>query len=301
MTGPIELGLAMSDEALALAEEDPDRGLEHLGYNLLARNLCTRSFLLARAGRLREPPPMPTGRWRSPGSGANQRSSDGRSRCIRSSRSMRASTADESSIAEEAVRVAEETGNVNLQPLVLCALGIAHMNTGEMERRRPRLRAGSRRGTRARRLAVRGREPAHLPVSGVSWAGDHDAAARAADEAVSVSVGRETPVFECGALVRAKPDPKAGRRRGRAARPAPQISNRAVQLIDDTGAEGWRPFVHLEYAELRSASPATMLARGSESSASRSACSRRWERRDTLTVFERNCCGDNSVHSSRST
>ena len=54
VVGPLHPGLVMLEEALLWAEENPDRGAEHLGYNLLARNLCTRSYLFARAGRLRE-------------------------------------------------------------------------------------------------------------------------------------------------------------------------------------------------------------------------------------------------------
>ncbi len=80
-------------------------------------------------------------------------------------------------------------------------------------------------------------------------AGDYEAAARTAEDAVSVSVGRETPVFESGALVarsriRRLSDP------GHARQASAAELDRAVRLIDETGAEAWRPFVHLEYAEL---------------------------------------------------
>ena len=112
VTGPIDLGLAMSNEALVMAEEDPNRGLEHLGYNLLARHLCTRSFLLARAGRLRD-------------------ATVDADRAVAIAREHGESEilpwtiavyplisfyagdpTDETSIAVEAVRLAEETGNI---------------------------------------------------------------------------------------------------------------------------------------------------------------------------------------------
>ena len=80
-------------------------------------------------------------------------------------------------------------------------------------------------------------------------AGDYKAAARTAENAVSASVGRKTPVFESGARVarsriRRLSDPGHARQANAAE------LDRAVRLIDETGAEAWRPFVHLEYAEL---------------------------------------------------
>ena len=79
-------------------------------------------------------------------------------------------------------------------------------------------------------------------------AGDLDAVLTA-DEAVAASARRETPVFECGALV------TRSRVRRLTAQPLSQTSgaadlDRALQLIAETGTEGWRPFVYLEQAEL---------------------------------------------------
>jgi tetratricopeptide (TPR) repeat protein len=249
VTGPLEVGIAMSDEALAMAEADPDRGLEHLGYNLLARHLCTRSFLLARAGRLGD---ATADADRAVAIARERGESEILPWTIAAYPLISfyaGERTDEVSIAEEGVRVAEDTGNLNLQPLVLCALGIAHLNVERSED-----------AVRACELAVRVasehsvwqfeegslftfRSFAHL------GAGDREAAARAAEDAVSASVRRKTPIFECGALV-------ARSRSGRltdsadARQAAGADLDRAVRTIDQTGAEAWRPFVHREYAEL---------------------------------------------------
>jgi class 3 adenylate cyclase/tetratricopeptide (TPR) repeat protein len=249
LTGPMELGFAMLDEALAMAEEDPDRGSEHLGYNLLARHLCSRSFLLARSGRLAEAAAdadraVAIARERS------QSEILGWTIAVYPMISFYSGAPrNEISIAEEAVRVAEETGNIFLQPLVLCSLGIAHVNAESWE---DAVRACELALSVAQERSVSLFEEGNLLTFlslAYLGAGDYDAAARTAEDAVSVSVGRETPVFESGALVarsriRRLSDPGHARQANAAE------LDRAVRLIDETGAEAWRPFVHLEYAEL---------------------------------------------------
>jgi hypothetical protein len=147
------------------------------------------------------------------------------------------------------VRVAEDTGNLTLQPLVLCALGIAHLNAERSED-----------AVRACELAVR------VAIEHSVWqfeegslftflsfahlgAGDREPAARAAEDAIAASVRRKTPIFECGALVaRSRSGSLTGSADARQA--AGADLDRAVRIIDQTGAEAWRPFVHREYAEL---------------------------------------------------
>ena len=249
VTGPIDLGLAMSNEALVMAEEDPNRGLEHLGYNLLARHLCTCSFLLARAGRLRD-------------------ATVDADRAVAIAREHGESEilpwtiavyplisfyagdpTDETSIAVEAVRLAEETGNINLQPPVLCALGIAHMNAKSWSEavRACELAVGVAR----EHIVWQFEEGSLLAFLALAYlgVGDRDAAARTAEDAVSVSIARETPVLECGALV-AWSRTRRLASAGEARQAADADLDRAVKIIDHTGAEAWRPFVQLEYAEL---------------------------------------------------
>ena len=245
----MELGFAMLDEALAMAEEDPDRGLEHLGYNLLARHLCSRSFLLARAGRLAEA----TADADRAAAIARERSQSeilGWTLAVYPIISFfSGDRRDEISLAEEGVRVAEETGNVTLQPLVLCALGVAHMNTESWEEA-VRACASSVDVAREHRafLFEEGTLLTYLALAYLG-AGDDDAAARTADEAVSASVTRRTRVLECGALfARSRISGRSGSRDARQA--AVADLDRAVRLIDETGAEAWRPFVDLERASL---------------------------------------------------
>jgi adenylate cyclase len=249
VTGPIEDGLAMLEEGLIWAEEDPDRGAEHLGYNLLARNLCTRSYLLARAGRLRDAlvdadRAVEMARERSEAEIlgwtlavyplVDYLTGDGR---------------DPLSLAEEAVRVAEDTGNINLQPLAHAALGTAHLNRGEWSE-------AVRACTTALDLAHRhglwlfeeGSMNLFLSESHLG-AGDHEGALRVADEAVVTSKSRGTQIFECGALI------TRNRIRRLTLDRQPQESwdadlDQADRLVDETGAEAWRPFLLVERAEL---------------------------------------------------
>ena len=249
LAGPMDLGFVMLDEALAMAEEDPDRGSEHLGYNLLARHLCSRSFLQARSGRLAA---AATDADRAVAIARERSQSEilGWTIAVYPLISFYSGEPkDEISIAEEAVRVAEETGNFNLQPLVLCSLGIAHMNA---EGWADAVRACEHAvGVAQERNVFLFEEGSLLTFLSLAYlgAGDHDSAARTADDAVTASESRRTRVLECGALVaRSRIRKTTGSAAAR--RAAATDLERAVQLLDDTGAEAWRPFVHLERADL---------------------------------------------------
>ncbi len=249
VTGPLNEALAMLDEALAWAEEDPGRGDGHLGYNLLARNLCTRSYLLARSGRLGE-----------------ARADADRAVAIARERGeaeilgwtlavhpyidfLAGDARDSVSDVEEAVRVAEDTGNLNLQPLARCALGTAHINRGDWSDAVHHCGAALDVARRHRVwLFEEGGLAMFLSLAHLG-AGDHPAAVRSADEAVVASDRRKTPILECGALVTRSRVRRIGGAEDLQSQCKADLE-RALQLVDETGAHAWLPFVQGESAEL---------------------------------------------------
>ena len=200
---------------------------------------------------------------------------------------------DEVSLAEEGVRVAEETGNINLQPLVLCALGIAHINVERWPD-----------AVRACELAVRvaternvwqfdeGSLFTFLALAHLG-AGDRAAAARAAEDAVSASVAHKTPVLECGALGDAEPASKAHRIRSRGAGRTPRPR---TALPSSSIGRGPRCGVPSCTASTRSwlVSQETKIA-SKQSYVSRFACSTRSQRRDTPRKLDKRCNDDPST------
>ena len=156
---------------------------------------------------------------------------------------------DSLDLAREAVRIGEEAGNVMSFALGLDALCQANLLAGlPTEAVDAAERAVSEARTHQTLLCLEAFVLTNLARARLA-AGDFGAAGNAADEAVHTARQRETPVFEIPALVtRARVRRATGTPSGET-----QLDlQRALDLVAETGAAAYEPFIREEMGWLHS-------------------------------------------------
>ncbi len=239
-TGTVDEGLSMIEDALALCEEDIRRGMRTMGYSALLRNLVTRGELLVLGGRLeagreeirraltlaREHQQAELLAWALP--------------AVANTALLAGDVESGLKEADEARRIAEDSGNLVSAVIALRGMGIAQLTEG---------RPGEAVATLTQALRVvreqgaGGSEEATVltPLARAHLdRGDTTAARRWADEAVDVARRQGARVLECPALLtRAYVSRETG---------APDSAVHddlaaALALAGETGAVSYEPFI----------------------------------------------------------
>ncbi|HEX3622496.1 MAG TPA: adenylate/guanylate cyclase domain-containing protein [Acidimicrobiales bacterium] len=244
--GPLPEALAAADRVVEVCDGDEARGARILGHGVLARALQFRASILARMGRLPE------------ASAALERSIEVARRRNESETLVwalslfaqlpwLAGEAGDVGVAAEAVRIAEDSGNVTSLVLALRAQALSTLAAGD---------AGAAVAMCERALGEGRRTKSGLfeeaPVLAVLararlTGGDAAGAMAAADEAVAVARAQRARVTEAQVLLA-----RAHVRRAAAVAPADVRGDveDALAVIEETGARMFEPFVREELARL---------------------------------------------------
>jgi hypothetical protein len=247
--GPLSEGLTWADRGIAACAGDAERGAALVGASVLARDLFFRALVLTRIGRLRE---AATDAEHS----LTLAGSRGETETLCSALTLRTllawlcgEGADTTTVAAEAVRLSEETGNAATLVGALDALAQAHLIAGR----------SAEAAAACQRALVVGREKrsglcleasvlAHLALARLAC-GDRAAAEEAADDAVDRSRRQGARVLECFALLTrahvASADPAAGE--GALA----DLNAALVLATGETRALTYEPFIREEIGRLR--------------------------------------------------
>jgi tetratricopeptide (TPR) repeat protein len=238
--------LAATEGVLAAADGDPERGAALLGYSALARTRQVRAGILARTGRL-------------PDAAAEEALRLARPRTEIDTVAwalavlpyldwLRGEGDDALPAATEALRLAEDTGNVGALVLALEGIALAHLTAGMPSKA---VRACERALTEARErrsgLFEEARLLVHLASARLA-AGNVGRARSAAGEAVSVARQRGTPTDECPALL------ARARARRAAGEPKDTVAadlGAALTLARHIGVLTYEPFIREELARVR--------------------------------------------------
>jgi adenylate cyclase len=258
--GRLPEALASSDEGLALGQGDPQVGLELAGYRPWLGVLWVRGRILGTLGRLGEAARELDqaiaeadryGDWTTVGA-----LREASVQLCDFAGDVRAAVAH----GRAAVEVAEKTGNQAIRVLAFGALGLASVLDGQYRE------AGDVLG---QALAIARERRASLQIEAQLLArlararlglGDGESARRTAEEAIAVARRRGTRTFEIeGQLVLGRALIHAGARHGE----VQAALDAAASLVEETGAKGYQPLVHLERAALARA-VGDALARESE-------------------------------------
>jgi adenylate cyclase len=240
--------LAATDRVLAAAAGEPERGAALMGYSPLARTHQVRGGTLARAGRLADAAAeiemaLAVARPRNETDTVAWALAE-----LPHLEWLRGDGNAGASSAAEALRLAEETGNVGALVLALDGLALAHLRAGEpveavglCERALAEAR-GRRSGLFAEaRLLIHlsnGRLAAYDPVGALA----------AAREATALARRRRTRTDECEALLARA---RARRAAGETAEAVLDDLAAALTLARDIGAVTYEPFVLEERARAR--------------------------------------------------
>jgi tetratricopeptide (TPR) repeat protein len=247
--GPLGQGLAWADQVVDVCAGNPDRGAALLGYSVLGRTLQFRSGLLARMGRL----PEAAADLEQAVALARAR---GETELLGWALAMlplvawlKGEETDTSAAAGEAVRLAEETGDVVTLVMALESMALSHLAAG-----RPAEAADvcehALAAAREKRsgLFAEASVLAHLASARLA-AGDPAAATATADEAVEVSRRQGARVHECLALLTRA---QVMRATGGAPNAILADLDAALVLVKETGAAAYQPFIREELGRLRS-------------------------------------------------
>jgi tetratricopeptide (TPR) repeat protein len=251
--GPLADGLAWIRRHQTVCADDPDRGVEYAGYSPLTKTLDNRARLLLLAGRL---PEAAQDMERAVALGRLRAEPDPLCWALTLAGRLAWLTGEGDGLASaaEALRIAEETGNVAGLVLALGSLALSELAAG-----RPSLAvAACERALREMREHQSGRFEegpvlAHLARARLAE-GDGAGAVDAVIGAVTVAVRQQAKVVECLALLTRAQMLRAtdGDRN--------DISgdlDAALVLVSETGALSYEPFIREEYARLR-ADPAEL-------------------------------------------
>jgi tetratricopeptide (TPR) repeat protein len=252
--GPLGEALSWVDRGIAACEGDLERGVPIIGYSPLVRLVTLRSEILLRMGQLAEAR-----------HDAARALADARRRAEPEILAWALGTFpvlnwisgeedDQVSMAEEAVRIGEDTGNALSLVYGLEALALAHLVVG-----RP-----SEAVSAAERALAEGRSRRSgllFETEILAWlaearlrAGDPAGAATAAEEAVAVARRQGARVVECQALLTRARVARASDG-GRSQEAALADLDAAQTLVRETGALTYEPFIHEELGRLRDDEP----------------------------------------------
>jgi class 3 adenylate cyclase len=244
--GPVTDGLLHAEQLIALTGGDPEAFAGHDGFSPLLRGILYRGELLVLGGRLEDgrrdgEAAMKLARERSEGE------ADLMSGWVLAHQlEFTGEPVESSARAREAVRFAEDSGNIIGLLVALEALGVTERLTGELQ-------AGD--GTLRRALNVATETGVGLFVRAgvlaqmarVQWKlGCAEAAEAAANEAVELAFSQRAQILECRArLTRGS----IWRAAGREADATAEL-HAALALANGTGALTYEPFVREELARL---------------------------------------------------
>jgi tetratricopeptide (TPR) repeat protein len=240
--------LAATECALAAADGDPERGAALLGYSALARTRQVRAGILARTGRLPEAAAEVEAALRLARPRTETDTVAWALAVLPYLDWLRGAGDGGLGAATEALRLAEDTGNVGALVLALEGVALAHLAAGMPSKA---VHACERALAEARGRRSGLFEEARLLVDLAAArlaAGNVGGARAAADEAVSVARQRATPTDECPALL--------ARARARCAAREPQDAvaaelGAALTLARRIGALTYEPFIREELARVR--------------------------------------------------
>jgi hypothetical protein len=247
--GPLAEGIVRADRVVALCHGDHTVGVAYWGYSSLHSAIRTRAELLALMGRLPEALPeidavLVLARERA----------EAEMVCWVLCTSVRivdlaGGSGDTVAMADEAVRISEDTGNRAFHLAALNAVGVANIGAGRWEEAAAALTRGVEEG-RARGLHFEeGRLLAHLARARL-MGGDAPGARQAADEAVEVASRQGARVLACHALlVRARV--RRVTEGGVAGDAILGDIESALTLVAEIGATTYEPFLREELARLR--------------------------------------------------
>ncbi len=246
--GPLTEGVELTTEVLNLLAENPGVGSALIGFDLLGLTLALRGWLLSRSGNLAEAVHTVERAVAVARSRSESPEALGFALALSPWLSWLTGEPDDSlTRAAEAVRLAEETNN---SFLLACALRGQALATMAAARPVEAIAACDRALTECR--AARGGlqfEGEHLNQLACARlaVGDLAGAERAAAEAVAVARRQGAEVVECHALlIRAQTLRAAG-----AAEVVVRADlNSALDLVRETGAHSYAPFIREELARL---------------------------------------------------
>jgi tetratricopeptide (TPR) repeat protein len=246
--GPLATGMLWNDRVLEISAGNLDRGVALTGYSAPGFALAVRAGLLARMGRLGEAgaeseraltvlraraEPEPLCWALAVPSLLAWLSGEGR---------------DTSASAQEAIRLAEDTGNVSSLVIGLEATAIAHLVVGQPDEAVAACERALAVGREKRSgLHLEASVVAHLAQARLA-AGDRAAAEAAAAEAVEVARRQGARVDECLALLTRA---HVGRLRGGSTEAVGTDLNAALTLVGEVGALTYEPFIREELGRLR--------------------------------------------------
>jgi adenylate cyclase len=244
LLGPLPSAMEASDRLQAACGDDPERGARFLGYSVMARGLRVRADILSRAGRLKESAEVLDASLAIAGPRG-----DSDTLCwalpIRAQLAWFTGEHDDTvAVARQAVQRGEDTGNVLGLVLGLEGLALAHLAMGDPP---AAIEACERALAEARARSGLNEEAGVLAVLATALVdnGDLDAATRAADEAVAKARERHTKVVECEALLS-----RAQVKRHTGDPTSTDDLSAALDLVEQTGARTFEPFIREELGEL---------------------------------------------------
>ncbi len=249
-TGQLAEGLRLADRAIEHCDGDADVGVARVGYSAIGAGLLARAELLARMGRLAEVRDS-TDRAMALARERSESELILRALSISSRLAFYTGEDDGESVAraDEAVNVAEDSGNALMRLLALASVAIAELVQGRWRAVCDVAHRALEEG-RSRGLPLFDADLlTHLALAELGRSRP-EAALAAADEAVAVATAQGAQVFECAArLARARAvraaEAPGGRDRAEADLRA------ALALVRDTGATTYEPFIREELGRLR--------------------------------------------------
>ena len=246
-SGRLREALRLAEQGLLLAPEDPRLGVKLLGYSPYAWMMGFKARLLVHMGHLEE-------------------ARDAIERCVALSHALGETEAPGTwypvaalvadyvgdadralGYARRAVEIAEKTGHSFGRAVAHLALGVALKTKGESSEA-VRMFEQALVVSRERRTGLQFEAWVLAVLAEARLAnGEPDRARATANEAVAAA--HQTPLFEC--VARLALAHVLLRTEGLAARNTIEAAlTRAQTLVDETGAEVYAPFIHLERAEL---------------------------------------------------
>lgn len=232
-----------------MSSGNPDEGSQYLGFSPLVRSLLSRAEIFAHTGALAEA----TRQAKLTAELARQRrEAENLARTLAFFpviADLSGSRAEPSKArAEEALRIAEDSGNLFVRVVALRAMAVVTLLQGDAETAQAIASEALGESTgRHLGLFEQGRLLVCLARSRLAL-GDHDGALAAADEAVQATRASGLRVFECAALhTRARIQRLGG---GNACSQAASDLRAALQLVHTTGARAYEPFIREEVGRL---------------------------------------------------
>ena len=244
--GPLPEALAATDRVLAVCDGNEARGTALLGHGVLARALQFRAAVLARMGHLGEAAEaleesMRVARRR------NETETLVWALSLFTQIPWLAGETTDLAPALEAVKIAEDTGNVTGLVLALRAAAVAHLSAGEPERAVAACERALDEGRRNRSGLFEEAPVVAVLARARLASGDVAGAVAAAGDAAGIAAAQQARVTEAQVLLARG---RVLREAGVAADDVRADLEAALAVIEETGARVFEPFVREDLARL---------------------------------------------------